>query len=52
MKLSKKVANLKKIEKIFNVPKFIYFNYSQYIKDKNLYLEKIKINFKNKIIIR
>ena len=42
MKLPKKILNLKKIENSFDVPKYIYFNYSQYNKDKSFYNKKIK----------
>jgi len=50
--LPNKIDNLNKIKKHFNVPKFFYFNFDDYNKNKFIILKKIKEKFQKKIIIR
>lgn len=50
--LPNKIGNLNKIKKHFNVPKFFYFNFDDYNKNKSIILKKIKEKFQKKIIIR
>ncbi len=50
--LPKKILNIKKISKKFNVPKFIYFNHNEYKRQKRQILNKIKTFFDHKIIVR
>lgn len=52
MKLPEKISNLIKYNKKFIIPKFIYFDYFSYNLNKKKILDKIKKNFKEKIIIR
>ncbi len=52
MYLPEKIKNLKKIEKSFSVPKFIYFKESGFRKRKNFILKKINKFFLNTVIVR
>ena len=51
-KLPEKIKNLEKIKKKISIPKYIFFNNSEYKKNKNLILKKINKNFNKLIIVR
>ena len=52
MKLPEKIKNLEKIKKKISVPKYIFFNNSEYKKNKKLIFKKINKNFNKLIIVR
>ena len=51
-KIPSKIKNLNLINNLVTVPKYYYFNYLSFKKDKINILKKIKTEFKKKIIIR
>jgi len=51
-KLPNKIKNLNLIKNLLLVPKYYYFNFESYKKNKDIIIRKIQKEFKNKIIIR
>ena len=50
--LPNKIRNLNYINSVVKIPKYHYFNYSSYFKNKGKIISDIQKKFKNSIIVR